>query len=91
MHPINIIINNFNLVTWPKEMVNTILGWKKVQQIFIVDNNSNYFPTLDWYKQIELHPKIKVIKMKYSAKDKFDLLNNLTNLNIDPTQDSTFH
>lgn len=29
--------------------------------------------------------------MKYSAKDKFDLLNNLTNLNIDQTQDSTFH
>jgi len=28
--------------------------------------------------------------MKYSAKDKFDLLNNMTNLNIDPTQDSTF-
>lgn len=66
MHPINIIINNFNLVTWPKEMVNTILGWKKVQQIFIVDNNSDYFPTLDWYKQIELHPKIKVIKMKFN-------------------------
>jgi hypothetical protein len=28
--------------------------------------------------------RIKVIKIKYSAKDKFDLLNNITNLAIDP-------
>jgi len=44
-----VIINNYNLLTWPKEMVNRLKQWDNVGEIIIVDNASNYEPLLEWY------------------------------------------
>jgi hypothetical protein len=47
---IPVIINNRNLLTWPKAMVDKIKTYKGVGEIIIVDNNSDYPPLLEWYK-----------------------------------------
>lgn len=47
---IPIIINNYNLLTWPKKMVEIIKTWDNVGDIIIFDNCSTYKPLLDWYK-----------------------------------------
>lgn len=46
---IPVIINNRNLLTWPKAMVERIKAYKNVGEIVIVDNNSTYPPLLEWY------------------------------------------
>lgn len=47
---IPIIIINFNLLTWPKKMVETLKTWDNIGDIIIFDNCSTYEPLLDWYK-----------------------------------------
>lgn len=47
---IPIIINNRDLYTWPKKMVEKIKTLNGVGDIFIVDNGSTYEPLLDWYE-----------------------------------------
>lgn len=47
---IPIIINNRNLLTWPKQMVEDLKKLKLVGDIFIIDNDSTYEPLLDWYE-----------------------------------------
>lgn len=47
-----VIINNFNLFSWPRSMVNKIEKMNGVEKIIIVDNGSTYSETLDWYKKI---------------------------------------
>lgn len=47
---IPVIINNRNLLTWPKAMVERISRYDEVGEIIIVDNDSSYQPLLDWYK-----------------------------------------
>jgi len=44
-----VIINNRNLLTWPKAMVNELQKWDGIGDIYIVDNGSTYKPLLDWY------------------------------------------
>lgn len=44
-----VIINNYNLLTWPKEMVNRLKQWENIGEIIIVDNASDYEPLLEWY------------------------------------------
>lgn len=46
---IPVIINNRNLLTWPKAMVERIQRYDGVGEIIIVDNGSTYEPLLDWY------------------------------------------
>lgn len=46
---IPVIINNRNLFTWPKAMVERISKYEGVGDIIIVDNDSTYEPLLDWY------------------------------------------
>lgn len=62
MEKIPIIINNFNLLTYPKEMVRALLDWDDVGEIFIVDNNSSYRPLLEWYNLIRSHKRVNVLK-----------------------------
>lgn len=50
MLPIPVIINNCNLLTWPKAMVARIKRYRNVGEIIIVDNGSTYPPLLDWYE-----------------------------------------
>lgn len=49
---IPVIINNRNLLTWPKAMVKHIKKLKNVGEIIIVDNGSTYEPLLSWYKTL---------------------------------------
>ena len=46
---IPIIINNRDLLKWPKAMVEKIKTYENVGDIIIVDNGSTYEPLLDWY------------------------------------------
>lgn len=46
---IPVIINNRDLLTWPKAMVEKISGYDGVGEIIIVDNGSTYPPLLEWY------------------------------------------
>ena len=46
---IPVIINNCNLLTYPKQMVASLAEFDDIGDIIIVDNNSTYEPLLDWY------------------------------------------
>ena len=46
---IPVIINNRNLLTWPKAMVRDLNKWEGIGDIYIVDNGSTYEPLLEWY------------------------------------------
>ena len=46
---IPVIINNRNLLSWPRMMVERIKTFKNVGDIIIVDNDSTYPPLLEWY------------------------------------------
>lgn len=46
---IPVIINNCNLLTFPKQMIEYISKFDSVGEIIIVDNNSTYEPLLEWY------------------------------------------
>lgn len=46
---IPVIINNRDLFTWPKAMVEKISTYDGVGEIIIVDNGSTYPPLLEWY------------------------------------------
>lgn len=48
---IPIIINNRNLLTWPKKMIEVIKSFDNVGEIIIVDNESTYEPLLEWYEK----------------------------------------
>jgi GT2 family glycosyltransferase len=47
---IPVIINNRNLLTWTKAMVEKIKQFDNVGDIIIVDNDSTYEPLIQWYK-----------------------------------------
>jgi glycosyltransferase involved in cell wall biosynthesis len=46
---IPVIINNRDLLIWPKAMLERIKNYDDVGEIVIVDNGSSYQPLLDWY------------------------------------------
>ena len=46
---IPVIINNCNLLSYPKAMVNSLSRFDNIGDIIIVDNSSTYEPLLDWY------------------------------------------
>lgn len=50
MEKIPIIITNYNLVTWPKRMIEVLKTWDNVGEIIIFDNCSTYEPLLEWYQ-----------------------------------------
>ena len=54
MAKIPVIITNFNLYTWPKAMVKKLMRMPGVGPILIVDNDSTYGPTLEWYEQLKI-------------------------------------
>lgn len=49
MEKIPVIINNRDLLTWPKAMVEKIKTYINVGDIIIIDNGSTYEPLLEWY------------------------------------------
>lgn len=73
---IPIIINNRNLLTWPKAMVEKIKTFENVGDIFILDNGSDYPPLLEWYntKPCEI---IKIDNIGHEAPWKSGLVKKL--------------
>lgn len=49
MLTIPVIINNRDLLTWPKAMLEKIKTLDSVGDIIILDNGSTYQPLIDWY------------------------------------------
>jgi len=49
MFKIPVIINNRDLLTWPRKMVEKIKTYDNVGEIIIYDNNSTYEPLIEWY------------------------------------------
>ena len=47
---IPVIINNCNLLTWPRAMVERIQRYNDVGEVIIIDNGSTYEPLLEWYE-----------------------------------------
>jgi hypothetical protein len=47
---IPVIINNRDLLSWPKAMVEKIATYDNVGEIVIVDNASSYKPLIEWYR-----------------------------------------
>jgi hypothetical protein len=52
---IPVIINNRDLLTWPKAMVEKIKQLNGVGEIYIIDNFSTYKPLLEWYDTNPCH------------------------------------
>lgn len=73
---IPVIINNRNLLTWPKAMLNKIKTFENVGEIYIVDNESTYEPLLEWYESKPCHI-IKVNNMGHTAPWACGLVNQL--------------
>ncbi len=48
---VTVVINNRDLLTWPKEMVSCIEQYDDLHEIIIVDNASTYKPLLQWYAE----------------------------------------
>lgn len=48
-----VIINNRNLFTWLKAMVESLEGLEGLSEIVILDNLSTYEPLLDWYSTLK--------------------------------------
>ena len=46
---VTVVLNNRDLVTWPREMVRHIERLRGLERILIVDNASTYSPLLDFY------------------------------------------
>lgn len=61
-----VIINNRNLFTWPKKMIEFISKFEMVGEIIILDNGSTYQPLLDWYEEVDV-TVIKIQNMGHSA------------------------
>lgn len=57
---IPVIINNRNLLTWPRAMVEKMIYWYGIGDIIIIDNASTYEPLLNWYKTIPF----RVVRLK---------------------------
>lgn len=47
---IPVILNNRNLLTYPKKMLEFLIDFEDIGDIIIVDNDSTYEPLLEWYK-----------------------------------------
>ena len=56
-----VFITNFNLCTWPKAMVGELQRMKDCGHIIIIDNNSTYKPTLEWYDSLNGNDDVSVI------------------------------
>jgi GT2 family glycosyltransferase len=64
--PVTVIINNCNLLTWPRAMVAAIEGFADLDSILIVDNGSTYPPLLDWYAGVA-HPVVRLANLGHTA------------------------
>ncbi len=66
MPAITVVINNRNLLTWPRAMVERIEQFSSLGDILIIDNGSTYVPLLDWYATIP-HRVIRTSNLGHTA------------------------
>jgi hypothetical protein len=64
--PVTVIVNNCNLLTWPRAMVGQIESFGDLAGIIVVDNGSTYPPLLDWYATLA-HPVVRLGNVGHTA------------------------
>ena len=64
--PVTVILNNCNLLTWPRAMVAAIESFEQLAEIIVVDNGSSYEPLLAWYETLA-HPIIRLANIGHTA------------------------
>jgi hypothetical protein len=64
--PVTVILNNCNLLAWPRAMVRAIEEFDQLAEILIVDNGSTYEPLLAWYEAVG-HPVIRLPNVGHTA------------------------
>ena len=64
--PVTVIINNCNLLAWPRAMVDVIESFGLLADIVIVDNGSTYPPLLDWYLGLS-HRVVRLANLGHRA------------------------
>lgn len=63
---VTVVINNRNLVTWPKAMVDRIEHFSSLAEIIVVDNGSTYPPVLEWYSGLR-HRVVRAANLGHRA------------------------
>ena len=63
---ISVVINNRNLLTWPKAMVERIERFASLADIIIIDNGSTYEPLFEWYQSIQ-HKVVRTTNLGHKA------------------------
>ncbi|HXF79604.1 MAG TPA: glycosyltransferase [Usitatibacter sp.] len=64
--PVTVVINNRDLLSWPRAMVGAIEKFEGLGEIVIVDNGSTYEPLLDWYASIP-HTVVRLPNIGHTA------------------------
>lgn len=64
--PVTVVINNRDLLTWPRAMVGAIESFEGLAEILIVDNGSTYEPLLDWYSGLS-HGVVRLANLGHTA------------------------
>lgn len=64
--PVTVIVNNCNLLTWPRAMIGAIEAFEQVADILVVDNGSTYEPLLAWYETLA-HAVIRLPNIGHTA------------------------
>src|SRR5262245_36882917 len=52
MQTVTVIVNNRDLLTWPRAMLAELGRFSAIEEVVIVDNASTYRPLLDWYRTL---------------------------------------
>ena len=63
---VTVVINNRDLLSWPRAMVDQICTYDYLAEVLILDNGSSYEPLLDWYQEIP-HRAIKLPNIGHTA------------------------
>ena len=63
---IPILINNYNRVELLKQQIDWLLTLEGNPSIIIVDNDSDYPPLLEYYKNID-HPQVQVVYLQFNS------------------------
>jgi len=63
---VTVVINNRDLLAWPRAMVAAIETFEKLAEIVIVDNGSTYAPLLDWYAGVP-HKVVRLSNRGHTA------------------------
>ena len=64
--PVTVVLNNRDLLTWPRAMVGAIEKFEGLADIVILDNGSTYEPLLDWYATLP-HTVVRLPNLGHTA------------------------